>query len=766
MILPFVLFLTFWCTTFQSEEPPAENKGILFHTESKILLTEKFYKAEFLVPYPKYNFTLHTQMERMLTVLKNAWSTPTYMCADQITVPYNNATDNFNVDWLYKKIQDEARDAESQVQQLRDDTAQLLPPSPTYQEHERKRRVAPAVIAAAVAGIGFFGATGIAMSNNQCGGITGIFGSCQETMKNTENIDRLASSVSKLNEYVLEVADQTDRKFFLVAKELAEIHEIQEEMYRTQNENWKKVTEQFAVVQQNFNILQSCMQLQFSSQQLNFNFDTAASVLLTLYADIKSYRAALYAFRLNVINSIPTLLDKRLPMSLVPKKSLIKVLNAVHDSQKYSSERLTLAIPMTDLLSYYDAKLVSEVSSIPEGLLMTLSIPLASGTTVFSVLKAHVIPMPQQDSDEALQWTIEGDYLAVAEEGDDTAVLTQAQFDTCLGSPRYRICHETLEIQKGYKSCLATLYKKSSMDALQICDTELVKLPYPPKAKNLGYGIWLVLSSSDKFVFDAKTPAGHHSKARNGCKVCLLTLDCGTELSTDNLRIKADLKSCQRTPAKRVEVQLVDPLAHLLAEVPPLDLLPKYDRISDANLDLIRQVKTEFTLAPRPLTTSADLEEIAKPIARKMANFKPILLNKLESYVPLKLSLTLTATVFIGNVILHFLCSYLYYKCAFIRKLIPNFLKIRGRSVPLDPVVSVPKQYKKEVIAKLKASKKTAHVISPEDLQLPNMRKHASLPGLNTPGSSRPRISTLHTSDEEEEEDMQRTPTRHLESNL
>ena len=88
------------------------------------------------------------------------------------------------------------------------------------------------------------------MSNNQCGGITGIFGSCQETMKNTENIDRLASSVSKLNEYVLEVADQTDRKFFLVAKELAEIHEIQEEMYRTQNENWKKVTEQFAVVQQ------------------------------------------------------------------------------------------------------------------------------------------------------------------------------------------------------------------------------------------------------------------------------------------------------------------------------------------------------------------------------------------------------------------------------------------------------------------------------------------------------------------------------------
>ena len=73
--------------------------------------------------------------------------------------------------------------------------------------------------------------------------------------ENTENIDRFAKSVSKLNDFVLEVADQADHKFFLVAKELAEIHEIQDETYRTQNANWQKVTEQFVVVQQNFNLL-------------------------------------------------------------------------------------------------------------------------------------------------------------------------------------------------------------------------------------------------------------------------------------------------------------------------------------------------------------------------------------------------------------------------------------------------------------------------------------------------------------------------------
>ena len=140
------------------------------------------------------------------------------------------------------------------------------------------------------------------------------------------------------------------------------------------------------------------MKIQATQQKLNFNFDTAASLLLTLYADIRSYRAALYSFRINVINAIPTLLDKRLPISLVPRKSLIKILDVVHDSQKNAPDCLTLAIPMTDILSYYDAKLVQEISTVEDGLLLTLAIPLASSQTVFEVYRANVIPMPQKDS--------------------------------------------------------------------------------------------------------------------------------------------------------------------------------------------------------------------------------------------------------------------------------------------------------------------------------------------------------------------------------
>ena len=106
-------------------------------------------------------------------------------------------------------------------------------------------------------------------------------------------------------------------------------------MQDNQNKNWKVVQDQFDIFEKNFHILRDCSHMLFSNQQLNFHFDTVASLLSILYADIKSYRSALYAYSINLLNSLPILLDKRLLMSLVPRKSLLAVLDSVHDSQKH-----------------------------------------------------------------------------------------------------------------------------------------------------------------------------------------------------------------------------------------------------------------------------------------------------------------------------------------------------------------------------------------------------------------------------------------------
>ena len=83
----------------------------------------------------------------------------------------------------------------------------------------------------------------------------------------------------------------------------------------------------------------------FSNQQVNFNFDTMAFILSLLYSDVKSYRSAIYTYRMNVLNAIPTLLQQHLPMSLVPKESLLAILQSVGDELVLSGSRLSLVIP-------------------------------------------------------------------------------------------------------------------------------------------------------------------------------------------------------------------------------------------------------------------------------------------------------------------------------------------------------------------------------------------------------------------------------------
>ena len=257
LLLNLVLFGPTFETPIYAEEALAQ--GIIFHKEGKFPITEKFINAEFLVPFPRYNFTVRQQVETLLLELSKKWITQSEFCNMTHSTTYRNQTEVFNVDWFYSKILNETIEAEIEVFKLRNETEKLLT-RVKEDPRNRQKRAAPLAIAAAVAGIGLFG-PGIAMSSGGCGGITGILGSCQRTSQNAENIDRLANSFYSLNDYVMEIGAQTDEKFFLVADELAKVYKVQNEMQENQNRNWKLVEEQFAIVDHNLNGIATCVEI-------------------------------------------------------------------------------------------------------------------------------------------------------------------------------------------------------------------------------------------------------------------------------------------------------------------------------------------------------------------------------------------------------------------------------------------------------------------------------------------------------------------------
>ena len=244
--------------------------------------------------------------------------------------------------------------------------------------------------------------------------------------------------------------------FFLVENELTALNAIQTEMAATQDKNWFIIQEQLASCEQNVHILRDCDQLLFANQQLNFNFDTVSSLLSMIHASVKNYRSTLFAFCINILNSIPVLLKGRLPMTHIPMESLLAMMDSISLWQSKAEDRLTLAIPASDLLSYYDSRLLADAITVSEGLLLTLNIPLASQQNFFTLFEAKLISMPFPDDPQtALKWNIEAAYLAISENKRESSVFSEEQFEHCLGSSKYRTFSQAFPTQIGHPSCIA-----------------------------------------------------------------------------------------------------------------------------------------------------------------------------------------------------------------------------------------------------------------------------------------------------------------------
>ena len=230
--------------------------GIIFHNESKIIVAEKFVNVQFLVPFPKYNFTMKRTMRNYLSKLSEKWRTPSIKCPLDFSTNFNSTTEPFNLNWLLNMIEDKAEAAKQEAQAIRTDTSRFL--NKNQLDSTRTRRGAPLIAAAAIAGIALFG-SGVVMGNSGGCGLIGIFGSCQDqAQENAKNIETLEQYSMALTDYVSEIETSSNEKFFAISNELSEIRVIQQQTIENQNRNWEILEEQFDAIQGNFHILRDC----------------------------------------------------------------------------------------------------------------------------------------------------------------------------------------------------------------------------------------------------------------------------------------------------------------------------------------------------------------------------------------------------------------------------------------------------------------------------------------------------------------------------
>ena len=153
-----------------------------------------------------------------------------------------------------------------------------------------------------------------------------------------------------LTDHVEQITTQNNEKFYVVSGELKAIKEAQNEIIETQNRNWELAEGQFKALRQNVQHIRNCIQYLYVREQINQHSLVLSNIFQAKLANIKTYRSALYTFRINILNALTPLMNQLLPMSLVPREQLHETLTIVHLQQNGQQDRLSLAVPIHDIL--------------------------------------------------------------------------------------------------------------------------------------------------------------------------------------------------------------------------------------------------------------------------------------------------------------------------------------------------------------------------------------------------------------------------------
>ena len=95
----------------------------------------------------------------------------------------------------------------------------------------------------------------------------------------------------------------------------------------------------------------------------------------------------------------------------------------------------------------------------------------------------------------------------------------------------------------------------------------------------------------------------HHPLPKNlveGCKVCIITLECGARIESETLSLKADEESCQLTGARRLDLHLSTPLQNFFQP-------PKTDDIPH-----IAEFRNQSYFPKVPISGLPELQELPK----------------------------------------------------------------------------------------------------------------------------------------------------------
>ena len=404
------------------------------------MIAEQFAEIQIFVPFPAKIPKISAELELITDQIRFIKNQKNMGCQF-----LHNTVNNFNSkheEWLLKYVTKEHATMLNDIKVIQTELTQLLGThtQDNSNSQSREKLFAGIILAgAAVASLGL----GLGIGSKLRCGLTGILGSCPALGKqNRENIKLAVDDINLIHHTIRQIEQVNNAKMFLVASTLAQIIKTQNDTIAVQNKNWSTMKHQLAIIQNNTFVYAHCEQSTYMRAQLQQQSMHISSILHTLLDNIRAYQSALHVFRNTILQSITAIVNNHIPISLLPPQDLTDVLHKFVNTHDYQQQRLTLALPLTDILTYYETKLLTAVHTNELGLFFVIAVPLVTQNMVMNVFSATAVPLTYPDMDHALIWNLETPYLAVSDMHAEIATISQRTLDTCIGSKAVKICYE------------------------------------------------------------------------------------------------------------------------------------------------------------------------------------------------------------------------------------------------------------------------------------------------------------------------------------
>ena len=302
-----------------------------------------------------------------------------------------------------------------------------------------------------------------------------IFGLCESSKRKMEQLE---GRLHYLESRMVHLHNEERKSVQVMANSSLKLHGDKRKVLNYSEDN-------FAILQANLEVFQKTMEEIQQAQACDHRrsdffmyafcaqnaINNVSWTLNAMLSELKVQTLYLTEQRTIFFTSIGVLSKGILPAALIPYEDLWKIITTL----KLGDEKCSIPYDHSSLL--YSLPLVINVFSNPQGLLITMELPVYSGEPIHNGYKAILLPQPIKNTTTAATLKLERNFLIVSRREESYAEIKSEEYLSCLGTQLLILCTKPVALLSAQDQlCLTSLLYNHEVAALTTCTRKVTEM--------------------------------------------------------------------------------------------------------------------------------------------------------------------------------------------------------------------------------------------------------------------------------------------------